>query len=387
MKTTHWLAAMILMAATALAADTAVIKVVGPDQKPVPNFGFMTRPSASRNRADMQRWNTDANGECKLDNLKGSGQCIITWSPTWTDKALLDRGSQSATLPAGKTFTLSLKAVTIPKGSVGATPLTACPQLSSFCLDRDDRFLLCDTANRRLRLVSADDKLAKDFALGFGPQVVACRDDGAIIVAGSGKIAILDAQGSKQTEAALPEGASTATAIGAGGKDVFVCTMARTGFTVFRFDDKLQNPATNITGLRGCCGQMDFKVRDGHLFVAHNTKFLVEQYDRTGKLLSSFGKRHNGTSQSFKGCCEPKNVCFDTKGDLYTAESSNWTVKKFSAKGDYIAFFGSIAEEGDCVRAAIACTKDNRIYILDHPRNFIRPVLPGKSKDVSTGRS
>jgi hypothetical protein len=115
------------------------------------------------------------------------------------------------------------------------------------------------------------------------------------------------------------------------------------------------------------------------VYVAHNTQFKVETYDRNGKLLSSFGKRDNGSTQSFKGCCEPKNICFDSKGDLYTAESARWTVKKFNAKGEYINFVGSIAEPGDCVRATIACAKDNRIYMLNHPRNFIFPVLPGKS--------
>jgi len=274
-----------------------------------------------------------------------------------------------------------------PKGAIAVAADTKCQKLSSFCLDREDRFLLCDMMKKRLRVVTADDKLVKDYDLGFGPQVVACRTDGSILVAGSGKIALLNAQGAKQLEAALPDGATTATSVGAGGNDIFVCCALKTSYAISRFDEKLQNPTTIITGLRGCCGQMDFKVHDAHLYVAHCTKFLVEKYDRTGKLLSSFGKRDNGTSQSFKGCCEPKNICFDAKGDLYTAESKSWTVKKFTAKGEYINFIGTIPETGDCVRAAIACTKDNRIYLLDHPRNFIRPVLPGKSKDVATGRT
>ena len=264
-----------------------------------------------------------------------------------------------------------------PAGSIGISSDTKCQSLSSFCLDTQDRFLLCDVAKKRLRVVTADDKLVKDYDLDFGPQVVSCRPDGSILAAGSGKIALLDAQGKKQLEADLP--APMATAVGAGTKDIFVCCMSKTGFAVSRYDDKLQNPTTIISGLRGCCGQMDFKVRDDKVYVAHNTQFKVETYDRDGKLLSSFGKRDNGTSQSFKGCCEPKNICFDAKGDLYTAESARWTVKKFTAKGEYVNFIGTIVEPGDCVRASIACTKDNRIYILNHPRNFILPVLPGKS--------
>jgi sugar lactone lactonase YvrE len=274
-----------------------------------------------------------------------------------------------------------------PKGSIGVASDTKCQRLSSFCLDREDRFLLCDLMKKRLRVVTADDKLIKDYDLDFCPQVVACRADGSILVAGcdkpvkpdTGKIALLDAQGKKLLEAALPDGATTATAVGDNGKDIFVCCQLKTSYAVSRFDDKLQNPTTIITGLRGCCGQMDFKVQGGHLFVAHNTKFLVEKYNRDGKLLSSFGKRDDGSSQSFKGCCEPKNICFDKDGHLYTAESKAWTVKKFSAAGAYINFIGTIPETGDCVRAAIACTKDNRIFLLDYPRNFIRPVLPGKA--------
>lgn len=388
MKTIRLLVVMVLLAANAFAADTTVVKVVGPDQKPVANFNFMTRPTASKSYSDTQQWRTGSNGECKLADLKGSGQYIMTWGSTWTDTGLMEKGTQTASLDGGQTVTLALKATVIPKGAVAATLQTSTRSLSSFCLDRDDRFLVCDPINKRIRVLSTDDKLLKDWDLGFAPQVVACRAaDGAVVAAGNGKIVLLNAQGAKQAEASLPGQARTATAVGAHATDVFVCVQAKTGYSIYRLDDKLQSPTEVVKGLRGCCGQMDFKVRDGSLYVAHNTKFLVEKYDRDGKLLSSFGKRDNGTSQSFRGCCEPKNVCFDAKGDLYTAESSNWTVKKFSATGSYINFIGTIAETGDCVRAAIACTKDNRVYMLDTTRNIIRPVLPGKSKDVSTGRS
>jgi sugar lactone lactonase YvrE len=293
----------------------------------------------------------------------------------------------TVTTSASQVQTVVLKTSVIPKGSVAATLQTCASSLSSFCLDNEDRFLVCDSMNKRIRVLTADDKLVKDIALNFGPQVVACRADGSILAAGNGEIALLNSQGVKQASAELPSSARTATSIGAHGQDVFVCVQAKTGYAIYRLSDKLQSPTEIVKGLRGCCGQMDFKVQDGFIFVAHNTKFLVEKYDRDGKLLSSFGKRDDGTSKSWKGCCEPKNICFDKQGNLYTAESSNWTVKKYSAAGNYINFFGTIAETGDCVRATIVCTKDNRIYMLDHPRNIIRPVLPGKSKEVSTRRS
>ena len=170
-----------------------------------------------------------------------------------------------------------------PAGSIGVSSDTKCQLLSSFCLDSQDRFLLCDQMKKRLRVVTADDKLVKDYDLDFGPQVVACRADGSILVAGSGKIAVLDAQGTKQLGADLPVGAAATTAVGAGAKDIFVCCMSKTGFAVSRYDDKLQNPTTIISGLRGCCGQMDFKVRDDKVFVAHNTQFKIETYDRDRK--------------------------------------------------------------------------------------------------------
>jgi len=391
MKTTHLLVTMVFVAASAFAADSVVVKMVGPDQKPMPDFSFTTRPAASRSYSDMQRWKTDAKGECRLANLKGSGQYILAWTATWTDKGLMEKGTLTASLSSGQPKIIALKAAVIPKGSVAATLQTCARSLSSFCLDRDDRFLVCDTMNKRIRVLSADDKLIKDIPLSFGPQVVACRADGSIVVAGcganGGEIVLLNDQGVKQAVAELPGKSRTATAVGAQGQDVFVCVQAKTGYSIYRLCDKLQNATEIVKGLRGCCGQMDFKVQEGNLFVAHCTKFLVEKYNREGKLLASFGKRDNGTSQSWKGCCEPKNVCFDKQGNLYTSESSNWTVKKYTATGNYINFIGSIAEVGDCVRATIVCTKDNRIYMLDHPRNLIRPILPGKSKDVSTGRS
>jgi len=377
---------MFFFAAAISFADDVTVTVLGPDQKPVPQFYFTTTPKGSENYADTRQWRTDANGKAALKNLNGTGAFVIQWNLAWTDKQLMDRGSReisSRTEP----IAIELKAATIPKGAVAATPQTCCPQLTNYCLDNNERFLACDAAKQRIRVISADDKLIQDWELGFVPEAVACRADGVVAVAGRGKMALLGADGKKLVEIELPNKSPMATGVAITAKDVFVSVQQRTGYSIYRLDEKLQNATEIVKGLRGCCGQMSFTSNGDDIYIAANCDFLVKKYDRNGKLLSSFGKRDDGTTQSFKGCCEPKNVCFDTAGNIYTAESMSCSVKKFTADGKYINFIGAVSDINSCVRVTIACAKDRRMFILDTERNIIRPVLPGKSKDVSTGHS
>lgn len=121
------------------------------------------------------------------------------------------------------------------------------------------------------------------------------------------------------------------------GNDVFVSVRARTGYSIYRLDADFKNPAVIVKGLRGCCGQMDFTARDGVVYVAANCNFKVQKYDRAGKKLGDFGKRASGrgkaVEEAFDGCCEPKNVAFDTDGNLLVAESDACCVKRFSPDG------------------------------------------------------
>ncbi len=76
-------------------------------------------------------------------------------------------------------------------------------------------------------------------------------------------------------------------------KEVFVVTGETSGYgySVWRMNEKLEEPKQVLKGLSGCCGQMDVQCCDDGLCVAENTKHRVALYDRNGKLVKAFGKR------------------------------------------------------------------------------------------------
>lgn len=282
-----------------------------------------------------------------------------------------------AMAPAGARQQAPKKPFVAPSGSIAASPQTKCGKISSYCLDSQDNFVVCDKMGRRIRVISANDTLVADWPLSFAPEVISCYGDGQFAVAGSGAIAILDAAGKPVIEGKLPVQATYATAIDALGSDVVVCVRAKTGYAIYRLDAKLTNPKELVKKLRGCCGQLDLKTRDEFIYVAANCNFRVRKYDRNGKRISEFGKKDDGSEESFKGCCEPKNVFLDSDGNIYAAESGRCCVKKFSPDGKYLGLVGRITHIRSCVRVAIAKpSNSDQVYMLDTQHNIICPVPP-----------
>ena len=279
-------------------------------------------------------------------------------------------------------------------GSLGNTADTRSKVLSSFCLDRNENLIACDESASCLRVISPDDKLVAKWPMEFAPQVVACRTDGSLVVAGSGKVAILDAAGKVVQSGSLPvppmpavKGAkqskadierrikrmSMATAVGAMGDDVFVCARANSGYTIYRLNTALDSATPIIKGLNGCCGQMDFTARDGTLYLAANCESKIVMYDRTGKQTGAFGKDKGNKDSYFNGCCEPKNVCVGPDGSLYVSESAQCCINRFSTDGKLLDRVGIVKGITGCVRVTVAVTRDaSRVYMLDTDKNVIR---------------
>lgn len=287
------------------------------------------------------------------------------------------------------------------KGLVGNTRETRSKFLSSFCLDRNDNLIACDAAENCLRVISPEDKLIAKWSLDFPPQVAVCRTDGTLVVAGSGRVAILDAngkiliandlpvppmpviKGKNQSKAELTQRIrrmSEAASVAAMGDDIFVCARANTGFTVYRMSSKLENPLPIIKGLNGCCGQMDITAKDGKLYLAANCESKIVMYDRDGNKTGSFGKDKNNKDSYFNGCCEPKNVCVGPDGSLYVSESAQCCINRFSADGKLLDRVGIVKGITGCVRVTVAVNRDaSLVYMLDTDKHMIR-VLARNTK-------
>ena len=157
--------------------------------------------------------------------------------------------------------------------------------------------------------------------------------------------------------------------LAASDKDLFVvCGDAEGyGYCVWRLGRDLKDPKQIITGLVGCCGQMDLQCCGSDVIVAENTKFRVSRYDRDGKAVQHFGKRADaGGTDGFGGCCNPMNLrtCGQT-GEIFTAESEG-VIRRFTAAGEFLDVAAAVKLSGGCKNVAVAVAPNGqRLYLSD----------------------
>jgi sugar lactone lactonase YvrE len=135
---------------------------------------------------------------------------------------------------------------------------------------------------------------------------------------------------------------------------------------------EFQNAEVIISGLSGCCGQMDVQASSTGLYVAENSRHRVVRYEANGKLVSTWGKGDRTGVDGFSSCCNPMNVCFGKNGDVFTAESNTGRIKRFTADGKFVDYVGDIKLVPGCKNVSIAVSPDgDRVYMLDITRNHI----------------
>jgi hypothetical protein len=165
-----------------------------------------------------------------------------------------------------------------------------------------------------------------------------------------------------------------ASSISALNDDVFVATHAALGygFDVWRMNDKFESPVKIVTGLSGCCGQMDVKANKDGLFVAENSEHRVCRFDRDGKSIAKWGEGARTGLEGFGSCCNPMNVAFGPGDAVYTAEDDTGRIKRYSADGKLLGLVGSVELKPGCKNCSIAVSSNgSRVYMLDITRNLI----------------
>lgn len=174
-------------------------------------------------------------------------------------------------------------------------------------------------------------------------------------------------------------------------KDVFVVTgeSAGFGYAVWRMDHSFQEAKQVLSGLRGCCGQMDVQAHGDELFVAENCNHRVGRYNRDGEKIMAFGQRgeqpegpgllktllggkkakaeEEKPSAGFGGCCNPMNCRVGNDGLVYTSESEGH-IRCFTPEGEYRGLVGSCKLTGGCKNVAVAVSPDSsKVYFCDQP--------------------
>ncbi len=178
------------------------------------------------------------------------------------------------------------------------------------------------------------------------------------------------------------------SSISSSDEHVFVATRAIAGFgyDIWRMDTEFSNSKVIVTGLRGCCGQMDVQCCKNGIFVAENSRHRVVRYDEEGKEVTTFGKRDVTGVDGFSSCCNPMNVCFNGTGEVFTAESGTGRIKRFSPDGELVSYVGDVELVPGCKNVSIAVSpKTDKVYMLDLTRNHIVMMQPkpSESSDAS----
>jgi hypothetical protein len=154
------------------------------------------------------------------------------------------------------------------------------------------------------------------------------------------------------------------------------------GFEVWKMDGEFESGEKIVSGLRGCCSQMDVQACQNGIFVAENSRHRVVHYDRDGKEVTAWGQRDRKGVDGFTSCCNPMNVAFGPTGDVYTAESTTGRIKRFTPEGTLVEYVGDVKLVPGCKNVSIAVSEDGRrVYMLDITRNHI--VLMKQRSDSS----
>ena len=176
------------------------------------------------------------------------------------------------------------------------------------------------------------------------------------------------------------------SSISASGGDVFVSCSGTVGYgySIWRTNEKLEEGEEIVTGLRGCCGQMDVQSGPNGIYVAENSRHRVGCYDREGELTTTWGKTARKGLTGFGSCCNPMNVAFGPKGEVFTAEASTGRIKRYSPEGELLGLVGMVEIVPGCKNVAIAVSNNgDRIYMMDLTRSHIVMMqrIPSETKE------
>jgi hypothetical protein len=159
---------------------------------------------------------------------------------------------------------------------------------------------------------------------------------------------------------------------------------------VWRLTNQFADAKKIVTGLSGCCGQMDVQANSDGVFVAENSRKRVRRFDADGKSILDWGKSSEGVD-GFGSCCNPMNLAFGADGAVYTAEDTTGRIKKYSRDGKLLSVVGAADVVPGCKKVSIGVSnKGDRVYMLDITRNTVAVlsrVLPDPSEPLADTKS
>lgn len=161
--------------------------------------------------------------------------------------------------------------------------------------------------------------------------------------------------------------------ISSDGEVVFVACGMPTGYgySVWKLTPDFADGKEIVSGLSGCCGQMDVQANADGVFVAENSRKRVRRFDADGESVCDWGKSSEGID-GFGSCCNPMNLAFGTNGSVYTAEDTTGRIKRYSNDGKLLSVVGAADVVPGCKKVSIGVdSTGDRVYMLDITRNNV----------------
>lgn len=280
---------------------------------------------------------------------------------------------------------------------IGATDKTMFGNLTTFTLTPAENILACDAERKEIKLIDPTGKTLDIWKLNFSPYAIHYSENDDVYIAGVGVVAKLNKTGKliKQVEAktgGFPD--SRSSGITVLGKNVFVGFATEGSLSsrsvIVRFNRDLAEPMVIAQDLRGCCQRLDLVAWKDVLYVGENARHRVVKFDKDGNVLDKWGRRERDDIEGFGSCCNPMNLYYSPKGELWTAESGLGRIKRYTPDGKFLGLVGYVGtarftQAGrlsiSCSNIAIGVTRDeSRVYVLDYKENLIR-ILERKSKN------
>jgi DNA-binding beta-propeller fold protein YncE len=120
-------------------------------------------------------------------------------------------------------------------------------------------------------------------------------------------------------------------------------------------------------------GQGLFKVahglrvdREDNVWTTDNGNHVLRKFNREGRLIQTVGAEGKAASGN-EGFRAPDYLVFDSKGNIYVADSGNGRIVKLAGDGTYVAEWGKKGKESGQFATAhgLAIDKSDRIYVAD----------------------
>ncbi len=233
-------------------------------------------------------------------------------------------------------------------------------------------------ADGEIRVFRADETHIRTWPAPYGAQCLTVGPDGRVFVAGTGRVEVFSADGSRSGGFSVGEGQQPAslTSIKVFGENILVGDASAriirrfdaTGRPLGLIGDQSKTRAFILPN-----GVLDIAVdAAGIVWATDSGRHQATAWTIDGASVRKFGKFGMQHAADFTGCCNPVNIAVTADGKIVTAEKAGARVKVFEPDGTLLALIGPEHFDQSCTQIRLATDSNDRILAADTVRREIK---------------